>query len=1041
MEILQFDEFIRSLKQNKDTSHSLLLGAGASIESGVPSAWDCIWDWKREIYLSQNPELVDYYKNTKVESVRQTIQRWLDQQNIYPENDSIEEYSFYAEKAYRIADDRRKYFQNLIQGINPSIGYHLICLLAEIGWIKSVWTTNFDGIMLKMAHHYDVVPIEITLETEQRIYRTETDKELLCVALHGDYKYGALKNTSKELDSQSDVFIKALTNEVAKRNFIVIGYSGRDSSLMEALKQSYQQPGAGRLYWCGYGTKCLPEVEQLIDAANASGRSAYYISTDGFDKTMLNIARHCMSEDRSFLSRIESLKQELGMDMTIGNSKFVPFAGVHQKVVDTNASPINYPRTCFQFEIKYDQEERSWDYCHNLEKDNIIAIPLNGMVYAWGNRESILNVCGPKMVSNIVSVSFNPAHGTMREMLIRAITYILAIRKGFGHNKNTVWDTNQKITKYINGKAVVAYKGIKCNCIYDGKYNYITFSPSFMYHNSVNLEKSERKQFADAFYLQINAGKPNIMIHNYIEGWKKSLFESDIIKAVYPINMKSEFEFTIVRNSALIAVNGRNNREVSLPKEISKKRLVYQGTECKDPDLLFYNQQQKRLISDFHPMRGLTKNAPFDFSLNRDVNPSISIGVLCPEYCSESFYKFLISLNLRCGVEKNVDYVIPFPGFFSAFKTALNIPVLADNEWMHYEAKATESLQKSAVELGNSINRKLDTLSSTNAEVIFIYIPKEYDSMTAYATEHESFDLHDFVKAYAAQKGIATQFVQEKTLNSDLQCQIRWSLSLAIYVKSCHTPWVISDIQSDTAFAGIGYSLDSTSNKSHVIVGCSHVYSSDGQGMKYKLSKINDVTFDRRNNPFLSEEESYKLGLNIKELFYRSFKELPRRVVIHKRTPFRKEEVKGLVESLSAAGIVDIELLEITYEDNLKCFEFNKDFALHGFPIRRGLCFTLNERTMYLYTHGIAPSVQSQYRNYIQGGKTIPIPLKIVKHYGTGTATQIATEILGLSKMNWNSFELYSKLPCTIVSSNEIARIGWQLSQYEGRLYDYRFFM
>ena len=34
-----------------------------------------------------------------------------------------------------------------------------------------------------------------------------------------------------------------------------------------------------------------------------------------------------------------------------------------------------------------------------------------------------------------------------------------------------------------------------------------------------------------------------------------------------------------------------------------------------------------------------------------------------------------------------------------------------------------------------------------------------------------------------------------------------------------------------------------------------------------------------------------------------------------------------------------------------------------------------------------------------------------------------------------------SKLPCTIESSNEIARIGWLLSQFEGSLYDYRFFM
>jgi NAD-dependent SIR2 family protein deacetylase len=45
MQALKFDEFLRSLKQNIDTPHSLLLGAGVSIESGIPSAWDCIWDW------------------------------------------------------------------------------------------------------------------------------------------------------------------------------------------------------------------------------------------------------------------------------------------------------------------------------------------------------------------------------------------------------------------------------------------------------------------------------------------------------------------------------------------------------------------------------------------------------------------------------------------------------------------------------------------------------------------------------------------------------------------------------------------------------------------------------------------------------------------------------------------------------------------------------------------------------------------------------------------------------------------------------------
>lgn len=41
--------------------------------------------------------------------------------------------------------------------------------------------------------------------------------------------------------------------------------------------------------------------------------------------------------------------------------------------------------------------------------------------------------------------------------------------------------------------------------------------------------------------------------------------------------------------------------------------------------------------------------------------------------------------------------------------------------------------------------------------------------------------------------------------------------------------------------------------------------------------------------------------------------------------------------------------------------------------------------------------------------------------------------------MNWNSFDLYTKLPATIDSSNQIARIGNLLTRFEGKTYDYRF--
>ena len=278
MQTIRFDQFLRSMKQNMDTPHALLLGAGASVESGIPSAVDCIWDWKKEIFLSQNPALIENYHNIKLESVRTAIQRWLDAQKIYPILDSNEEYSFYAENAYPISDDRRKYFQHLVDGKFPSLGYHLLAMLAEKELFKSIWTTNFDGLMVKCAYQYSITPIEITLESVDRIYRNEVKGELLCIALHGDYKYGKLKNTTGELDTQNEVFSKAISHELVNHDLIVLGYSGRDKSLMSALKKAYEIKGTGKLFWCGYGSNPNKEVQELVEYVNEVGRVAYYKS-------------------------------------------------------------------------------------------------------------------------------------------------------------------------------------------------------------------------------------------------------------------------------------------------------------------------------------------------------------------------------------------------------------------------------------------------------------------------------------------------------------------------------------------------------------------------------------------------------------------------------------------------------------------------------------------------------------------------------------------------------------------------------------------
>ena len=187
--ILGLDAFVRSIGINKASRYALLLGAGASISSGVPSASSCIWEWKRSIFLTNNPGLETQFSELSLPSVRNKIQHWLDSQRIYPTLNSGEEYSFFINACYPIADDRRSFFQDKVRQATPHIGYRLAVSLAETGLIQSVWTTNFDGLTARAAATSKILTaIEVGIDSQERIFRRANRNELVCVGLHGDYR-------------------------------------------------------------------------------------------------------------------------------------------------------------------------------------------------------------------------------------------------------------------------------------------------------------------------------------------------------------------------------------------------------------------------------------------------------------------------------------------------------------------------------------------------------------------------------------------------------------------------------------------------------------------------------------------------------------------------------------------------------------------------------------------------------------------------------------------------------------------------------------
>jgi hypothetical protein len=1047
---LGYDAFLRSFKRNTDVPHSVLLGAGASISSGIQSAYDCIWEWKKDIYLSQNPNASDFYKNIKTDAVRKSIQKWLDNEGKYPSLDSTEEYSFYAETAYPIADDRRKYFQSLTENKEPYIGYRILCLLAEHDIVKSVWTTNFDGLIVKSAFQNNLTPIEITLDNIDRIYsRNQSKKELLSIALHGDYKYTSLKNTVSELDSQNDTFINHLGRYHIDKNLIVIGYSGRDKSLMNAITEAFTQNGTGRLYWCGYGEEIAPEVKELLEKVRETGREAFYVTTDGFDKTMINLAKSALEDESATLQKIDTILQSLSGNEFV-KTEFTESIQRADKYIKSNLHPIVFPKELFQFEIEFG-EMKPWQFLKTITQNtDICAVPFKKKVFALGTLSNISKIFGkalkgeikrvPIFKKDIVNVS--AFKSLMLQATLKHFTVIDSLQSNL---KDKIWI--KESASSVNG--INIHKALYLSFFFDSNSNfaYLTFKPTVHLVCQTEISKEIKLKFGKESLEKLY----NRKYDELLEFWNRKLFKNGNLRFDYPFNSGTGFEFQISQNTAFaeIAVLDPSFRPYQ-PSSYNSRLTRFHGVQYLEPQLLFRNSVSDAQFRDYHPMRGLFNHRPYDVNLNGTIySKEVNLAIVCGNSFSVKLYNFLNQLNIKHTTENiNPDYLIDYPGFNAAYNIPINIPFYEDtNRWMDIDFKPNyeEANHVNAIKLARLITSKIEQIINTQGHnTIVIFIPEGWSNYEKYENNGETFDLHDYIKAFSASKGVSTQLIREDTLSDPLKCQIYWWLSLSFYVKSLRTPWILNSQEQNTAYAGIGYSITKNSGNTEIVIGCSHIYDSNGQGLKYKLSKVDDYYLDNQSNPYLSYKDAFQFGVAIRELFYGSMDRLPERVVIHKRTHFTEEEIKGITDSLKMAGITKVDLIEINYESDARFLAmsvFNRVLKTDGFPISRGTCIVTDKFNALLWTHGIVPSVRNPSYKFYLGGRSIPAPIKITKHYGEANINTIATEILGLTKMNWNSFDLYSKLPATIDSSNQIAKIGKLLARFEGKTYDYRLFI
>ncbi|MEC7291151.1 MAG: SIR2 family protein, partial [Pseudomonadota bacterium] len=277
------------------------------------------------------------------------------------------------------------------------------------------------------------------------------------------------------------------------------------------------------------------------------------------------------------------------------------------------------------------------------------------------------------------------------------------------------------------------------------------------------------------------------------------------------------------------------------------------------------------------------------------------------------------------------------------------------------------------------------------------------------------------------------------------KASVMWRIGLALYAKAGGVPWKLADSDPDTAYIGISYAVRPVeSDKPRFVTCCSQVFDGDGAGLEFVAYDANEVDV-QRDNPFLSRNEIFRVMTRSLDLYRRRHAgRTPRRVIVHKSTEFKFEEIDGCMEALHLCEAVD--LVQIVEDVPWRGAKIdpprgaNRKGAPAGYPVDRGSLLGLGPRECLLWMHGNVAGINNS-GSYFQGSRSTPRPIRLVRHAGHGPWDDTARSALALSKMNWNNDGLYDQLPVTMSYAKVLARVVKRMPGLGKAPYQFRFFM
>lgn len=270
------------------------------------------------------------------------------------------------------------------------------------------------------------------------------------------------------------------------------------------------------------------------------------------------------------------------------------------------------------------------------------------------------------------------------------------------------------------------------------------------------------------------------------------------------------------------------------------------------------------------------------------------------------------------------------------------------------------------------------------------------------------------------------QIVRESTLN--ITAQVRngepgtnplsdrlWNFGTAVFYKTGLKPWKTPWAREGVCYVGLAYRQ---AERKRTACCAAQMFLDSGDGIVF-VGEFGPWYSEERREFHLPPADAEKLLRGTIETYQKQDGRPLREVFLHARSGIDKDEYEGFLKACpSGVKLVAIRVRQDRHGPRLYRYDEHPNVSRRGMhPILRGVFWQRTKRHGLLFTTGFKPRIATY------DGWEVPVPLSITIQHGEADILQVARDILGLTKLNYNACQLGESQPITVKYSDRVGEI------------------